>query len=163
MPCSQAAAIQIVDFQWKPWTGLWYLIHSEVEQVFATSSIVFPKQKQQFLFRLFVQLSFCWNWAPTYVKLPDEESVKSKLPELGAHYTCRMPHDKIGFCLCDVRPSAVWTKVTAVKASYQGRIGKRIRMTVATNTPSAHLSRPLTLPVADIGLLCWDMQSISYS
>ena len=38
-------------------------------------------------------------------------------------------------CLCDVRPSAVSIKVTLVKASYKGRMNKRMRMTGAADTP----------------------------
>lgn len=66
-------------------------------------------------------------------------------------------------CVRNVTPSAEWIKVSDVKASCQGRVSKRIRMTVATNKPSAHLSQPLTLPPADIGLICRGMRSIKYS
>lgn len=51
------------------------------------------------------------------------------------------PRPKHAHSVC-VGPSAVWIKVTVVKASYQGRMNKRMRMTGATNTPGAHLSRP---------------------
>lgn len=66
-------------------------------------------------------------------------------------------------CVHNVIPSAKWIKVSVVKASCQGRVSKRIRMTVATNKLSAHLSQPLTLPPADIGLICRGMRSIKYS
>lgn len=65
--------------------------------------------------------------------------------------------------VCDVIASTERIKVSAVRASCQGRVSKRIRMTVATNKLSAHLSRPLTLPPADIGFICRGMRRIRYS
>lgn len=73
----------------------------------------------------------------------------------GASYVCRIPEAEICICVCDVRPSAACIKVTVVKASYRGRMKKGMRLTGATNTPSARLVGLLTLPQDDICLKCW--------
>lgn len=77
----------------------------------------------------------------------------------GASYACRIPEAEICICVRDVRPSAACIKVTVVKASYRGRMKKGMRLTGATNTPSARLVGLLTLPQDDICLKCWGVHA----